>query len=113
MGKSALEKYLKHRNPEEISKLLNTLRLVSENNILALGALVPVLALIPGILDEFLAVASITIAAFGVILFRTYLRKNREKLLEKLEVGKDDGLIDEDTYSEAVKNLNTLTIAKK
>jgi Asp/Glu/hydantoin racemase len=93
---------------ERIAKLLKNSSAISQLELPAL--LVGVLALIPGVADE--AIVGIgAIAVFAAIAIgRRYLINHREEYHLGLENAHKEGVLSDDAYKEAIKDLNTLTI---
>ena len=95
-----------------LSATIRTFKLVSEFNILVLGAAVPVLLVIPGFLDEILAtLAIVVLGSIAVVLRKSFIR-NRKNILEKLTAAEAAGKISKRLLDEAVKNLNAITISR-
>lgn len=107
-----LDRYIDNQDPKSITRQLKTFKLLSENNILAFGALIPVLALVPGFIDELIGLTGVIAIGLAALALRQNLVASRNQIIHKLDDAREKGIIHEEEYKEAIRDLNSITVAK-
>ncbi|MDJ0822404.1 MAG: hypothetical protein QNJ09_11435 [Paracoccaceae bacterium] len=75
-------------------------------------ALVPVLLIVPGVLDELIVAAIIFVLAAPYLAFRFYVIHQREAFLTMIDSAEVSGRISKERANEARHDLNHITVGR-